>query len=195
MHIYLYDIEDIENKEEVLRRLCIEYITQNKLDSPAVTELKKARIRNTPRGKPYFEGVKDIHFSVSHSGKVWACAIDSEPVGFDIEILKKKRPYVHIANRFYTEEERDYVLEGGHDAFLKIWVRKEAYLKYKGIGLSGGLASVGFVHEDRLICNLPDCWVEEIFIDSEIAAAYCAGGKRRTEMVKDCRGIGQGQRR
>lgn len=190
VHIYLYDIEDIVDKEEVLRRLCIKYATQRNLDSPAVIDLEEARIKSTPHGKPYFEGAEDVHFSISHSGRVWACAIDSEPIGFDIEDLKKNRPYVSLAKRFYTDEERNYALKRGHEAFLKIWVRKEAYLKYKGIGLSGGLASICFVHEDKLICNLPDCWVEEIFIDSEIAIAYCARRKRQIEVVKNFCGIG-----
>jgi phosphopantetheinyl transferase len=43
-----------------------------------------------------------------------------------------------MAERFFTEEEAEYVREGDDDPlrFVKVWVRKEAYSKYTGKGLS-----------------------------------------------------------
>ncbi|MEG1743243.1 MAG: 4'-phosphopantetheinyl transferase superfamily protein, partial [Clostridia bacterium] len=49
-----------------------------------------------------------------------------------------KHDYTAIAERFFTEEEADYVRDGDGDPirFAKIWVRKEAFCKYTGKGLS-----------------------------------------------------------
>lgn len=187
MHIYLCNRENADVEEKNLRRFCMEYVTHRELDSSVRILLEDAKLKTTPMGKPYFEGLDNLYFSISHSGKVWACAIDRESIGFDIEDLKKKRSYVNLANRFYTEEERDYVLKRGKEAFLKIWVRKEACLKYKGTGLSGGLSSIEIVHKDKLICDLSDCWVEGISIDYQLVTAYCSRHKRQIEKIVDCR--------
>ena len=46
--------------------------------------------------------------------------------------------YLAIAERFFTEEEAEYVRSNDSDAvaFAKVWVRKEAYSKYTGKGLA-----------------------------------------------------------
>ena len=43
-------------------------------------------------GKPVIKGHPEIHFNFSHSGKVALCAIDSQPVGADVETHRKITP-------------------------------------------------------------------------------------------------------
>ncbi|MBQ7645817.1 MAG: 4-phosphopantetheinyl transferase family protein [Clostridia bacterium] len=102
-----------------------------------------AEIFYTPKGKPYTKGLaNDIYISVTTTGEVMVCVFADSPVGIDGEYLPrfndKKTDYLSIAERFFTDEEADYVREGDGDPqrFVKIWVRKEAFSKYTGKGLS-----------------------------------------------------------
>ncbi len=101
----------------------------------------------TVHGRPYFPELEDLFFSVSHSGRLWACAVDRVPLGFDLEDRgdsegkgrKCLTRSAAIAGRFFTPEEADYVADQGEEGFFRIWVRKEAALKYAGVGLSLGM--------------------------------------------------------
>ena len=81
-------------------------------------------IKKTPAGKPYFSGIQDIHFSLSHSRTHVLCAISDKPVGVDIESPR------HISERallfFYSPE------ESVHFEPLDLWVLKESYIKLIG---------------------------------------------------------------
>ncbi|HZK02259.1 MAG TPA: 4'-phosphopantetheinyl transferase superfamily protein [Anaerovoracaceae bacterium] len=185
MNIYLYNVGDVTDAEKTLRRTCTRYLRDKGIQCSDL--LKETIMSRTPLGKPYFEGIDDLHFSISHSGGIWACAVDSTHVGFDIEdCLRKIRSPISLAERFYTKDEKDYVSENGLEGFLQIWVRKEAYLKYRGTGLSGGLASLQLVHNGTLIRDFPDCRIEGVDIDSGIIAAYCIVREKQINII-DCR--------
>ncbi len=89
------------------------------------------------RGKPYFtEG--GYHFNISHSKGLALCALSDAPVGVDIEPIKREfaEKEEGIARRFFTEEERRLLATSPDkgEAFTKIWVRKEAFVKRSGEG-------------------------------------------------------------
>ena len=90
-------------------------------------------------GKPYLVGYPDYHFSLSHSGSYVAFASDTNPIGVDIEEIKK--PHDDIARRFFTEEEASYVAKNGAEGFYEIWTKKEAYVKLLGTGFSTSISS------------------------------------------------------
>ena len=101
--------------------------------------IKMPEIKKGPHGKPYFPGTA-ILFNISHSGDLKILAIAETPVGVDIEKVRKAD--LRVANRF-AQTEKDYVLEKDNNyRFFEIWTKKEAYLKCKGTGISGGLDSV-----------------------------------------------------
>ena len=89
-------------------------------------------------GKPYVEG-GDVFFSVSHSGRCAAIAVESAEVGLDVEKLPE-RDVTKIAQRCFHPDE----LEALTDArdFARIWTRKEAYIKLRGTGLSDELREI-----------------------------------------------------
>lgn len=103
-------------------------------------------------GKPYAaengEAISDIHFSVSHTGKLWLCAVDSCPLGLDIESSSRRRSE-QIAKRFFAPQEKAFLEQNGMKEFLTLWVRKEAYIKWKGTGLSEGLQTFSTVELDE----------------------------------------------
>ena len=88
------------------------------------------RILRTEAGKPYLAG-GGPHFSVSHSGSVFACVFDERPVGLDIQKVKKADTE-GIARRYFTPPEDEYVRREGPYAFFRLWARKEAFTKLFG---------------------------------------------------------------
>lgn len=88
------------------------------------------RIRRSDKGKPYIEGAP-FCISVSHSGKMWVMVESPFPVGVDVQEIGHPN-FQAIADRFYQPGEREAVQRGGLVDFIRIWCRKEAYIKLKG---------------------------------------------------------------
>ena len=96
----------------------------------------------TQYGKPYLEGYPDCHFNLSHTRNAIAVIISDKPAGVDIE--KIAAADLQIAKRFFTENEAAYIETtdiGKDKRFYEVWTKKEAYIKYKGKGLSMALNS------------------------------------------------------
>ena len=103
---------------------------------------RDVKIEITKSGKPFFENIAGLHFNISHSGSEVAIAFSTNPVGFDMEVLDRKRDCLAIAERFFTAEESREVKMAGDSAnklFVKLWTAKESMLKLSGEGLVGGL--------------------------------------------------------
>lgn len=88
-------------------------------------------------GKPYYEVGKK--FNISHSGDYVLAAFSDEEIGVDIEQLGEIdtaaiADFLHPLETKFIEEATD-----SQDAFYKVWTRKEAYLKARGIGIVQGL--------------------------------------------------------
>lgn len=95
----------------------------------------EGRVVLAPSGKPIIPGGPE--FSVSHAGNAAVCALDSGPVGIDIE------PVTDIPEGLLdslTPSERAYTLaRGGQEAprFFRLWTMKESVVKARGEGLGG----------------------------------------------------------
>ena len=87
-------------------------------------------------GKPECEGV---YFNLSHSGDMVLCAVSDVPVGCDLE--KVVDAPLEVADRYFSEEERQYIEEGQNfpdinRRFFRLWTMKESYLKMTGEGMN-----------------------------------------------------------
>ncbi len=96
---------------------------------------KLAVSRPEPGGKPFFENAPGVHFSISHTGGLWGCAMGPAEVGFDVE-WNRPRDYMGVARRFFHPQERENVEARGLSAFLQVWTAKESYVKYLGSGIT-----------------------------------------------------------
>jgi 4'-phosphopantetheinyl transferase len=99
------------------------------------------RYRLSASGKPELVGVNDLTFSTSHADGLAIVAVAGHgQVGVDIERLRPMPGALDIARRFFTEREwahlRALPQTARSDAFLRLWTRKEAYVKVMGRGLS-----------------------------------------------------------
>ena len=98
-------------------------------------------------GKPYLNGANGFCFNISHSGNMLVIAYGDEEMGVDVERIKEGN--LKVAARCFTKEELAYINGNNspreeilvHERFTKVWTMKEAYLKYKGIGISVPLNS------------------------------------------------------
>lgn len=136
---------------------------------------KDVTILMNEHGKPYLKDYPDIHFNLSHSGEIALAAFDEKEIGCDIE---RKRPIKEeIVRRCFSEEEREFILQakGKDEAFTRIWVYKESFIKALGIGLGMSLSSFSVLPTSKGIVLKqsfdPGNWaIEEIKIEGYIAA-------------------------
>lgn len=138
-----------------------------------------------PHGKPYLIGCPEIHFNISHCDGLAACAIDSRPVGIDVERIRPCRDSLLL--RVLSEHERQQVEAAGsreeqEERFFRFWTLKESYLKAVGCGITASLTSVEFTLADgengEIGCSVPGYlfWQERIFEDV-ILSVCTVGGK------------------
>lgn len=97
-----------------------------------------------PHGRPVVADGGDgvPHFSLSHSGDLALLAFAAVPVGADVETLPALSSVNDIAGALHPRERDELAALPDDDrrvAFARCWVRKEAYLKGTGHGLSAGL--------------------------------------------------------
>ena len=187
MHIYLCYREKNTDSEKTVRQFLKDYSRDAALGfSDDVAD--NAIIAYGRHGKPFFADLPQVHFSVSHSGSYFACAFDRSPLGMDIEHISIRRDcdekrWEKIARRFFTHTEYEYVLNGGKESFLQIWVRKEAYLKFTRTGIASGLARINFVNENKLLGKVENAFVKGIDLYPENIAACCSSNEPVIEKI------------
>ena len=102
-----------------------------------------------PHGKPELateRGADALCFNIAHSHNVALCAVArGRDIGVDVERVRADVNVDLIAERFFSQREiaalRLLPQEKKLTAFFTCWVRKEAYLKASGDGLSRRLDS------------------------------------------------------
>lgn len=91
-------------------------------------------------GKPYLVHHPEIQFNLSHAENMAVCAVTlKQPIGVDVEYIKKEIDVLPLAKRFFLPEEYAYLAQFSgaklQAAFFKLWTRKEAWIKARGLGL------------------------------------------------------------
>ncbi|MCD9026223.1 4'-phosphopantetheinyl transferase family protein [Cohnella silvisoli] len=124
-------------------------------------------------GKPYLDGINDIHFNISHSGDWCVCAVSECPVGIDVEQIREQR--LEWTNAYLSSEEWDDLrIKRGAERlkrFYEIWTRKESYVKCLGRGLSLGLGTFSVVGES--VNRLLPYRLQGLRLDDLHQAAIC----------------------
>ena len=102
----------------------------------------------SPRGKPYFSQ-GNLHFSISHTRRHAFCALSDRPVGIDAEESDRAiRPELLKKALSASEFARCAAFPDPNQAFLRLWVLKEAAAKLSGQGLRGYPNTTAFSPED-----------------------------------------------
>jgi 4'-phosphopantetheinyl transferase len=103
-------------------------------------------------GKPRIDpsiGPPELKFNLAHSRGFVACAITlGNEIGIDVESLDRGQSGLDVAAHFFSPVEvailRGTTPERQHEAFLRFWTLKEAFIKATGEGLSRPLDSFSF---------------------------------------------------
>ena len=84
---------------------------------------------------------KGVYTNLSHSGTTAVCAVSSAKVGVDVEHLRENVDFACVARRYFCQAEQDYLFSAPTDdlareAFFRLWVLKESFMKATGWGLN-----------------------------------------------------------
>lgn len=179
MRVYLYrGIEGEKFHRELSEELCRRAAADFAANTGESADADELRIARSDRGKPYFVNSR-LRFSVSHTGSLWACVIAEQPVGFDVQEIRRA-DWQRLSERFFTEAEAEYVREHGELGFFRLWVRKEAFVKFTGRGFAGGgFDSFSVLDEAGRLASVIDDGTEraetaEIDLGEGLCAAVCA---------------------
>lgn len=152
-------------------------------------------------GKPRLAGSCGqgrLRFNVSHSGALWACAVAlHREVGLDVEEVRPDRAVNSIMMRYFSAAETDAILAlpGGERAaaFHRVWTRKEAWLKARGLGIAIPLDSFEVTHapgDARLLATRPDAaeaakWtLRDLDLGPGFAGCVAAAGEIRAVRLR-----------
>ena len=114
------------------------------------------------RGKPFLSSnnTLSVTFNLSHSDNRLVFAVSkSQDLGVDLEIIKKERAILKIAERYFstaeTRELRNLPKASQVKRFYELWTLKESVLKACGYGLSRGLSKIefSFPASDKLVMH------------------------------------------
>lgn len=134
-------------------------------------------IERTEYGKPFLVNHPDIYFNITHSKEYVMCIAGKNPVGIDLQYIKKNN-VERLAKRCLTQEEWEEFekTEEKERLFCRFWTKKESYLKYTGEGIRKELRTLRYedVHFQEMnfqegyvvtICMQKDCREGIISVD------------------------------
>lgn len=119
----------------ILRQLLAERVNE-----PAAN----LRIDTAKFGKPFLPDHPEVSFNMSHSGNILAITISPQcQLGIDVECYKARSTWEGLVKKCFAPEEAEYwrsldSTERSH-AFYQFWVKKEAFVKAVGKGITLGL--------------------------------------------------------
>jgi 4'-phosphopantetheinyl transferase len=132
-------------------------------------------------GKPFLKGLEDFQFNLSHSGIWVVAAVDTQPIGIDVEQVQPID--LDISKNYYSPDEHIELMskEDKFSYFFTLWSLKESYIKIVGKGLSLPLNSfsITFFSPDDIRIKAEEQLLEDIFfhqynVHKDYKMAVCA---------------------
>lgn len=155
-HVWIVDAESVEASPGLLsrdeqeraarfrfehdrRRWIAAHVALREILSRYTSEV---RILSGKHGKPFLANGA-VQFSLSHSGTLAVAAVSAADVGVDVEEIREGIDIEEIAVTAFSGRERARLGEAPpadrRQTFFRIWARKEALLKSRGLGLGSEL--------------------------------------------------------
>ena len=181
-------VEKFNNQKAKLTSMATGLLLQGIVEKELNINPEELVVLKGEQGKPYIAGCPEFYFNISHSGDVVAIAYGNIPVGIDVEIIRCRESDLKVAKRCFTEEEYTFITDGAYaldmagkshsveERFFMVWTMKEAYLKYKGTGISVPMNSFcvkpyeGIVVGEKLSCKpvIMDGYVYTVCVDKDV---------------------------
>lgn len=131
-------------------------------------------------GKPYLKDFPHIHYNISHTDGLVACAIGDRQVGIDVERIRPFRQ--NILKKVFSDAERHRMEEIPESErsqyFFRIWTLKESYLKAAGLGITVPLTSISFEwkKEASFACSVPGASFHQTMLKGGYVFSICTLG-------------------
>lgn len=189
-------VERLNNQRAKLASMATGLLLQDIAKQELGIESKDLVVTKGTYGKPYIEGHSEFYFNISHAGDMVAIAYGDSPVGIDVEHIRCRENDLKVAKRCFTEEEYRFITEDAYELdmegisrskeerFFMVWTMKEAYLKYKGTGISVPMKSFvvrpyeGIIQGETLRCEpvIINNYVYSVCVDEgvEVALDICS---------------------
>jgi 4'-phosphopantetheinyl transferase len=138
------------------------------------------RFRTTESGKSALDpaqALPDLHFSLTHTRGLAACAVGHHALGIDAEAWHVPAP-IELAARYFAPVEAQLVAAQAPaerpSTFYRLWTLKEAYLKAIGSGLATPLDNFAFSLDPVTITvPEPDHAAAWYFVEFRPGPAHC----------------------
>lgn len=163
-------VERLNNQKAKLASMVTGLLLQEITKQELGIKPEELIISKKEQGKPYIVGYEDFCFNISHAGDMVAIAYGDSPVGIDIELVRCRENDLKVAKRCFAEEEYRFITEEAYELdmenisrskeerFFMVWTMKEAYLKYKGTGISVPMKSfVVRPYENKIVGEKLTC--------------------------------------
>lgn len=121
--------------------------------------------------KPYLKG---LFYNVSHSKGRIAIAIAENEVGVDLQ--KNVDTIEKVKTKYHHDDDYEQDL-------LRLWVIKESYLKYVGIGLINDLYNIRVSKETVSYPEYEDGYYKCFNLDDDYALSLCLEKKEEIEII------------
>lgn len=145
--------------------------------------IEKIKFKINSYGKPYYFD-SNIHFNISHSNNWVVIALDTQPVGIDIEEISNFKTFEFKNNFFSVDEKKCFSginnLKGKNSYFTELWTVKESFAKLLGFGLNISLNNVSTVKYENnylIISNLNLYYIKQYEIDKNYKLSVCSSEK------------------
>jgi 4'-phosphopantetheinyl transferase len=144
------------------------------------------RLAQGPSGKPRLaspavacERVPELSFNLSHSEHLWLLALARRPVGVDIELDRRPLDEPALAARAFSPDQARRLAKleppARREQFLRLWARREAVLKWRGIRISDARASPNATEPSPG----PAPWLIDLPVGDGAAGALATGAEPR----------------
>ena len=129
-----------KNFADQRRSLAASLLLYKAMDDYSIS--KETEVTFNDWGKMFYPEEEMFYVNLSHGGDYAVCAVDSKPVGVDIEVV---RPYSEAVLRkiqnSYDQKEIDSIIElkdenEKNHAFTRFWTKKESQVKLSGKGIA-----------------------------------------------------------
>ena len=152
----------------------------------ALYHMQDSQVFVDEHGKPRIEG---LEFNLSHSGNLVICAVSEQPVGCDVEEVRKAPK--GVAERYFSCREQEYLSQFAEEeydrAFFRLWTMKESYVKMTGEGLGVPLEVYEIVIEDMGARVIRDGEVQECYVSVVEISGYiisiCAESSAHVDVI------------
>ncbi len=163
------------NSDQTARHEAVQQAVRNYLHNDRVT------IKYSEKGRPSVVGSEPPkHIAVTTTGDKMIVALNDTPIGIDGEYLPRyensKTDYPMLAERFFSGEEAEYIRDGvgsgeEKERFLKVWTRKEAYVKCVGKTVAD-FPNFSVIEGDKLLTRIGTVSIRKFSIAFEGSDKY-----------------------